>query len=90
MRTRSYRQLSAEERGTLSLGLAHGHSLRALARLLGRAPSTLSREVARNGDEGPTVSSLHGADPDGCQSPSASAPPETPGPLAAAVCPKPP
>jgi IS30 family transposase len=48
MRTRSYRQLSAEERGTLSLGLAHGHSLRALARLLGRAPSTVSREVARN------------------------------------------
>jgi transposase, IS30 family len=48
MHTRSYRHLTAEERETLSLGLAHGHSLRALARILGRAPSTLSREVTRN------------------------------------------
>jgi transposase, IS30 family len=48
MHTRSYRHLTAEERETLSLGLAQGHSLRAMARILGRAPSTLSREVARN------------------------------------------
>ena len=48
MPTRSYRHLTAEERETLSLGLAHGQSLRAMARILGRAPSTLSREVARN------------------------------------------
>ena len=48
MDTRFYRHLTAEERETVSLGLAYGHSLRALARLLGRAPSTLSREVARN------------------------------------------
>jgi IS30 family transposase len=48
MPTRSYRHLSAEERETVSLGLARGYSLRALARLLGRAPSTVSREVARN------------------------------------------
>ncbi len=46
----------------------------------------MSREVPQR-DEGPTVSSLHGADPGGCQSPSASVPPETPGPLAVAVCP---
>ena len=48
MHTRSYRHLSAEERETLSLGLTHGHSLRTMARILGRAPSTVSREVARN------------------------------------------
>jgi len=44
--------LTAEERETLSLGLAHGHSLRAMARILGRAPSTLSREVTRNSTRG--------------------------------------
>ena len=52
MRTRSYRHLSAEERETLSLGLAHGHSLRTMARVLGRAPSTVSRESARNRTRG--------------------------------------
>ena len=48
MRTRSYRHMSAEDRETLSLGLAQGHSLRTMARVLGRAPSTVSHEVARN------------------------------------------
>jgi len=48
MRTRSYRHMSPEERETLSLGLARGHSLRTMARVLGRAPSTVSRESARN------------------------------------------
>jgi IS30 family transposase len=48
MRTHSYRHLSAEERETVSLGLTHGYSLRTMAQILGRAPSTLSREVARN------------------------------------------
>ena len=48
MRTRSYRQISAEERETLSLGLTQGESLRTMARVLGRAPSTVSREHARN------------------------------------------
>jgi IS30 family transposase len=43
-----YTHLSAEDRETLSLGLAHGHSLRMMARVLGRAPSTLSCESARN------------------------------------------
>ena len=47
MVTRSYRHMSAEDRGTLSVGLAHGHSLRMMARVLGRAPSTVSRESAR-------------------------------------------
>jgi len=44
--------MSAEERETLSLGLAHGHSLRTMATVLGRAPSTLSRESARNATRG--------------------------------------
>lgn len=48
MRTRSYRHMSAEERETLSLGLAHGYLLRTMARVLGRASSTLSRELVRN------------------------------------------
>ncbi len=48
MLTRSYRHLSAEERETLSLGLARGYSLRTMARVLGRAPSIVSREHARN------------------------------------------
>lgn len=52
MRTRPYRHLSAEEREIVSLGLTHGHSLRTMARLLGRAPSTVSREVARNTTRG--------------------------------------
>ena len=53
MRTRSYRHLSAEERETLSLGLARGHSLRAMATVLGRAPCPVSRELARNAVRGP-------------------------------------
>ena len=52
MLTRSYRHMSAEDRETLSLGLAQGHSLRTMARMLGRAPSTVSREVARNNARG--------------------------------------
>ena len=37
----------------LSLGLAQGHSLRTMARVLGRAPSTVSRELTRNAVRGP-------------------------------------
>ena len=44
--------MSAEDCETLSLGLAHGHSLRMMARVLGRAPSTISRESARNTTRG--------------------------------------
>ena len=52
MPTKCYTHLSAEDRETLSLGLAHGHSLRRMARVLGRSPSTLSRESARNSMRG--------------------------------------
>ena len=48
-RTRSPRCLSIEEREEISRGLCAGASLRTIARHLGRAPSSISREVARNG-----------------------------------------
>ena len=43
-----YTHMSAEERETLSLGRAQGLPLRVIARVLGRAPSTVSREYTRN------------------------------------------
>ena len=52
MTTQCSTHVSAEDRETLSLGLTQGESLRALARVLGRAPSTLSREYARNTTRG--------------------------------------
>ena len=47
MPKKCYTHLSTEDRETLSLGLAQGQSLRMMARVLGRAPSTVSRESAR-------------------------------------------
>ena len=49
-RRRSCRALSLSERESISRGLAAGMSLRAIARDLARAPSTISRELARHGD----------------------------------------
>lgn len=46
--TKQYRRLSSAEREELSRGLAQGDTLSAIARRLGRAPSTLSNEVAFN------------------------------------------
>ena len=46
---RHYNHLSAEERGAIMVGKARGESARQLAMLLGRSPSTISRELARNG-----------------------------------------
>jgi IS30 family transposase len=48
-RRRAARSLTLTERETIACGLAAGCSLRALGRQLGRAPSTLSREVQRHG-----------------------------------------
>ena len=48
-RTRSGRVLSLAEREEISRGLAAGRSLRFIARDLSRSPSTISREVRRNG-----------------------------------------
>jgi IS30 family transposase len=49
-----YEQLSAEERATIMVMAQEGQSLRAMARTLHRAPSTISREWRRH------------AGPDGC------------------------
>ncbi len=43
-----YRQLSEAERHAIALALQQGISLRAIARALGRSPSTISRECLRN------------------------------------------
>jgi IS30 family transposase len=48
-RTRAPRVLQSAEREEISRGLAAGESLRTIARRLGRAPSTLSREIRRHG-----------------------------------------
>ena len=48
-RRRSERHLSLDEREEISRGVAAGDSLRMVAARLGRASSTISRELARNG-----------------------------------------
>ena len=52
-RRRSRLALTLAEREEISRGLVHGHSLRRIACSLGRTPSTVGREVARNGGSGP-------------------------------------
>ena len=48
VRRRPARALTFAEREEVSRGLCAGRSLRCIARGLGRAPSTVSREVARH------------------------------------------
>jgi IS30 family transposase len=48
-RSRSGRSLSLAEREEISRGIVADLSIRAIALLLGRAPSTVSREINRNG-----------------------------------------
>ncbi|MEH6467660.1 MAG: helix-turn-helix domain-containing protein, partial [Porticoccus sp.] len=48
-RTRSSHRLSLSEREEISRGLAGGLSIRTIAVQLNRAPSTISREIDRNG-----------------------------------------
>ncbi len=47
-RTRNITHLTSEEREEIRASLSAKMSIRAIARLLGRSPSTISREVARN------------------------------------------
>jgi IS30 family transposase len=47
-RHRRASHLRLEEREEISRGLARGESIRTIARRLGRAPSTISREITRN------------------------------------------
>lgn len=49
VRHRSATTLTLAERESISRGIACGNSVRLIARRLGRAPSTVSREVARHG-----------------------------------------
>jgi IS30 family transposase len=46
--TTRYRPLQPENRVTLASLLQQGHSLRSIAKVLERSPSSVSREVARN------------------------------------------
>ena len=52
VRCRASNRLTFEEREEVFRGLTRGEPLRSIARRLGRAPSTISREVARNGGRG--------------------------------------
>ena len=51
-RRRAPLALSLEEREEISRGVAAGDSIRQIARRLGRCPSTVSRELRRNGGSG--------------------------------------
>ena len=48
-RRRSRLALTLSEREEILRGIAGARSMRSIARLLGRAPSTVSREIKRNG-----------------------------------------
>ena len=48
-RSRAAGRLSLQDREDIAAGVAAGDSARAIARRLGRPPSTISRELARNG-----------------------------------------
>jgi DNA-binding CsgD family transcriptional regulator len=50
---RAPRSLTMAEREEISRGVAAGESCRQIAARLGRAPSTVSRELTRNGGRGP-------------------------------------
>ena len=50
-RCRSRLALTLAEREEISRAVVAGHSIRSLATKLGRAPSTISREIKRNGDQ---------------------------------------
>ena len=49
VRHRSLRALSLEDREEISRGVSAGASVRSIAATIGRAPSTVSRELTRNG-----------------------------------------
>jgi IS30 family transposase len=50
-RRRSRLALTVAEREEISRGLVAGRSIRSIAAMLGRAPSTVSREIQRNGGQ---------------------------------------
>jgi len=58
---KTYTHLSAEERGLIMAERLRGSSNAAIARLLARSPSTVSREFARNGSTGSYNATVCGA-----------------------------
>ena len=48
MNKKTYEQIQETERHAIALGLQQKLSIRAIARALGRSPSTISREIHRN------------------------------------------
>ena len=46
---KQYSQLSYEERQTIAISREQGLGIRAIARVLNRSASTISREITRNG-----------------------------------------
>ncbi len=58
--------MTFDEREEISRGLAGGESLRVIAARLGRASSTVSREVAGNGGRAGTIPFPEDGDDDGC------------------------
>jgi transposase len=50
-RRRSRLALTLAEREEISRAVVAGQSIRSIAKSLGRAPSTISREIKRNGDQ---------------------------------------
>ena len=55
----SYQELSIEERITIQLGQLQGLSQRAIARMLDRSPSTISRELRRNSPDSSRYMASH-------------------------------
>jgi IS30 family transposase len=55
----TYQQLQPEDRITIATIRQRGFSVRAIARTLERAPSTIAREVARNTSAGQIYGSHH-------------------------------
>lgn len=49
VKARAPRSLSMAEREEISRGIVSGQSIREIAKILDRAPSTISREIAQNG-----------------------------------------
>ena len=84
MSTHGYTHLTDTDRETLSLDLTHGQSLRMMAKVLGRAPSTVSRELVQPHAR-PPLPRLHRTDTGSRSSLSATAITQTPGSLAVAA-----
>ncbi|MEX3548178.1 MAG: helix-turn-helix domain-containing protein, partial [Burkholderia sp.] len=57
---KTYKHLSCEERTLIHLSLEQGCKLRAIARSLHRAPSSISRELRRNGWRAPEPAAKQG------------------------------